>query len=190
MFIQFVLSYILYHTSKCRIIDPVLSANLTLRRSIAADRIYYIAAIDIDWNYAPDGTVNPFTGIPVKQDDQSATYTAPGVNRIGNIYQKAVYREYTDDTFTTQKTRSSKWSHLGVLGPVIRGIVGERIKIIFFNNASGNYSMHPHGVKYNELSEGASYRNNYPNTYRKSVYIKGGQKVMPGQTWVCYAHYI
>ena len=185
MFIQFIISFILYRINQCRIAHPLLSANLTDRLSVDADRIYYIAALDIDWDYAPNGTVNPFTGTPVKEDDQASTYTLPGVNRIGSIYQKAVYREYTDNTFTTMKTRSSRWEHLGVLGPIIRGIVGERIKIVFFNNASGNYSMHPHGVQYNELSEGAMYLNNYDKTYRKSVYSKGGQKVMPGQTWVC-----
>ena len=182
--IYFHLLFVLLELTSSRIISPILSANFTLRNSIEADRVYYIAAIDVDWDYAPNGTVNPFTNIEVRDDESASVYTAPGEYRIGSIYQKAVYREYTDITFTTQKERNSKWEHLGVLGPVIRGIVGERIKIIFFNNASGNYSMHPHGVQYNELSEGAMYKNNFDKTYKKSVLTKGGSKVLPGQKWV------
>lgn len=39
-----------------------------------------------------------------------------GVNRIGSRYKKAVYREYTNDSFNVQKKRKPSEEHLGILG--------------------------------------------------------------------------
>lgn len=39
-----------------------------------------------------------------------------GGNRIGSRYKKAVYREYTDDTFTVQEERRGSQLHLGIMG--------------------------------------------------------------------------
>ncbi len=83
----------LYYRSLSHVIDAILSSNISLRESINADRTYYIAAIEIDWDYAPNGTTNPFTATPVHNDEIASVYTRPGVNCIGNIYRKAVYRE-------------------------------------------------------------------------------------------------
>lgn len=43
------------------------------------------------------------------------TFLGRGENRIGSRYKKAVYREYTDDSFTVQKAHQQ---HLGILGAV------------------------------------------------------------------------
>ena len=45
-------------------------------------------------------------------------------------------------------------AHQGILGPVLRGEVGDRIIVHFKNKASRNYTMHPHGVQYEKDSEG------------------------------------
>jgi FtsP/CotA-like multicopper oxidase with cupredoxin domain len=47
--------------------------------------------------------------------------------------------------------------YLGLVGPILRGAVGDTIKVVFKNNASHPYSMHPHGVVYRKDSEGADY---------------------------------
>ncbi len=51
---------------------------------------------------------------------------------------KAIYREYTDDTFTTLIDRSvtdgGSGAYLGLLGPVLRAQVGDTIRIVFKNN--------------------------------------------------------
>jgi FtsP/CotA-like multicopper oxidase with cupredoxin domain len=73
------------------------------------------------------------------------------------VYKKAIYREYTDATFSTLKVRPPEEQYLGLLGPVLRGEVGDTIKVVFKNNASHPYSMHPHGVLYQKDSEGADY---------------------------------
>ena len=106
-------------------------------------REYFIAADEMVWDYAPMGqnaiTGKPFAGI-------QALWTKRGPTQIGSKYKKALYREYTDSSFTTLKPRPSQWEHLGMLGPVIRGEVGDTIRVIFRNNGSHPFSMHPHGL--------------------------------------------
>ncbi len=58
--------------------------------------------------------------------------------------------------------------HLGIMGLPIRAVAGDRIKIIFYNMASVSHLMHPHGVHYNSLSEGAMYDNGNTN-FKKPV---------------------
>jgi len=54
-------------------------------------------------------------------------------------------------------TRSADEQYLRILGPVLYGEVGDTIKIVFKNNASRPYNMHPHGVLYQKNSEGSGY---------------------------------
>lgn len=42
----------------------------------------------------------------------------------------------------------------GILGPTIRGEVGDMAIVHFFNNASMLLSMHPHGSRYIKVHEG------------------------------------
>jgi FtsP/CotA-like multicopper oxidase with cupredoxin domain len=116
-----------------------------------ATRTYYIAADEVDWNYTP-ADHDHMTGKPY--NERARYYTENGPDRIGPIYRKAVYREYTDASFATLKPRPAAWEHLGVLGPVIRGEVGDTIKVVFKNNAHFPFSVHAHGVKYDEASVG------------------------------------
>jgi FtsP/CotA-like multicopper oxidase with cupredoxin domain len=95
---------------------------------------------------------------------------------------KAVYREYTDDTFKTLKPRLPEWQHLGILGPLIRAEVGDVVKVIFQNNTQIFCSMHPHGLAYAKSSEGAMYNDG------TSVADKADDAVGPGArysyTWM------
>src|ERR1700732_1168332 len=84
-------------------------------------RTYYIAADEVDWDYAPGG-VNKMMGL--KFEGYSIVFTERGPHRIGTVYRKAVYREYTDDTFTHLKPRPSEWEHTGILGPILRAAGG------------------------------------------------------------------
>jgi hephaestin len=65
---------------------------------------------------------------------------------------------------------------LGVLGPVIRAEVGDTIKVVFKNNASFPFSIHPHGVFYQKNSEGAPYNDG------TSGDKKNDDAVPPGKT--------
>jgi len=137
-------------------------------------RTYYVAAEEVEWDYAPLG-IDVTTGKPF--EGKSAAYTQPGPNHIGHIYRKALYREYTDGTFTTRKPRVPQDEYLGLLGPILRAEVGETIKVVFKNNASHTFSMHPHGVFYEKASEGSMYADNVPHDQ------KMGSMVAPGATF-------
>ncbi len=134
---------------------------------------YYIAADEVDWDYAPDG-VNKMMGM--KFAGYAATFMNRGPHSIGKVYRKAVYREYTDATFAKLKPRPPQWQHLGILGPVLRAEVGDTIRVVFKNNATQPYSMHPHGVFYNKDSEGSVYDDG------SSTADKANSVVPPGET--------
>jgi len=137
-------------------------------------RTYYVAAEEVEWDYAPLG-IDMATGKPF--EGAAAAYTQSGPNHIGRVYRKAVYREYTDATFATRKPRPPQDEYLGLLGPILRAEVGDTIKVVFKNNASRPYSMHPHGVFYEKTSEGSMYVDNVPDDQ------KMGAMVPPGATF-------
>jgi hephaestin len=132
----------------------ILFSSAVLGQSPGKTRTYYIAADEVDWDYAPGG-VNKMMGM--KFDGYSKVFTERGPHRIGTVYRKALYREYTDDTFSQLKPRLAEWETAGILGPILRAEVGDTIKVVFKNNATRRYSMHPHGVFYDKDSEGAPY---------------------------------
>ena len=84
-------------------------------------RTYYIAADEMEWDYAP-GDIDPMTGEPWA--GAAAFFTQRTPTHIGKVYKKAIYREYTDDSFTNLKSRPDKWEHAGILGPIITAEVG------------------------------------------------------------------
>ncbi|MBV8374956.1 MAG: multicopper oxidase domain-containing protein [Candidatus Eremiobacteraeota bacterium] len=137
-------------------------------------RTYYIAADEVRWNYAPGG-INEVTGKPF--DDLERPYAVHDKHHIGSVYWKAIYREYTDASFTTLKPRPPDQRYLGFVGPVIHAEVGDTIKVIFKNNASRPYSIHPHGVFYTKDAEGMDYNDGSPAAG------KLGGAVPPGQTY-------
>jgi hephaestin len=116
-------------------------------------RTYYVAADELLWDYAPNG-IDVVTGEPFTPEE-AVFVEGDGATRVGSAYLKALYREYTDDTFTKLAPRHSKDAYLGLLGPVLRGAVGDTLRVVFKNNGSHHYSMHPHGVFYAKDSEGA-----------------------------------
>jgi len=137
-------------------------------------RTYYIAADEIDWNYFPSG-IDKMMGMAA--DGYAKAYTQRGAHLIGSVYRKAVYREYTDATFSHLKPRPDGQQYLGLVGPVIWAEVGDTIKIVFRNHGTHPYSMHPHGVFYTKASEGSPYSDGV------AVADKGGASVAPGKTF-------
>jgi manganese oxidase len=137
-------------------------------------RTYYIAADEVEWDYTPSGK-NVLFNRPF--NEMEAEMTVSGPHRIGNKYRKAVYREYTDATFGQLKTRRSGDEYLGLVGPVVHAEVGDTVKIVFRNNASHAYSIHPHGVFYGKDSEGTAYEDG------STAAEKAGGAVAPGTTY-------
>jgi len=108
----------------------------------AATRHYYIAAEDVSWDFAPSGQ-NLLTGAPL------------ALPWLGHTrWPKTRFIEYTDSTFTTKKPQP-EW--LGILGPVIRGEVGDEFVVEFLNRSQRLHDMHPHGLRYDKNNEGSYY---------------------------------
>ena len=121
-------------------------------------RRYFVAAENVQWDYAPSG--------------ENLIHREKGLGVWGEqtVYDKVRYVGYTDPSFTT---RLEEEEHLGILGPIIRGVVGDTIEVVFKNNGDEPYSIHPHGVSYDRENEGANYSGSkFP-----------GGAVAPGQTF-------
>jgi hypothetical protein len=56
-------------------------------------RVYYIAADEVEWDYAPSGE-NQITGEPF--DEDAKVFVERGEDRIGKVYLKALLREYSE----------------------------------------------------------------------------------------------
>lgn len=137
-------------------------------------RTYFIAADEVDWDYAPSGSDLIHGTRYHFQDDPASKGT---LNPNDTVYRKALFREYTDERFEHLKPRSEAWAHLGILGPLIRAEVGDTIRVVFRNNASRSYSVHPHGVFYLKDSEGAGYQDG------TTAHDKKDDAVAPGETY-------
>ncbi|XP_019732411.1 coagulation factor VIII-like [Hippocampus comes] len=90
-------------------------------------REYYIAAVEIDWNYNGNDT-----------------------HRFSPTYKKVVFREYEKD-FKQAKDHDPS---LGLLGPTLRAEQDEILVVTFRNMASEPHNLHPHGIAYGKNSEG------------------------------------
>ncbi len=106
----------------------------------AAVREYWIAAEKIHWNYAPSGEnlIRPEMGMDVWGKDL--------------VYRKYRYIQYADGSYT-QRVEQPEW--MGILGPQLRAVEGDTLKVHFLNRADKPLSMPPHGVQYDEANEGA-----------------------------------
>jgi manganese oxidase len=138
-------------------------------------RTYFIAAEELDWNYAPSGR-DDMMGMPFMAN--ADPYVKRGGGMPGLIHRKALYVEYTDDTFRTVKSKPPEWAHTGMLGPTLRAEVGDVIRVIFKNGTTRPYSMHPHGVFYLKADEGA------PSNDGTSLTEKRDDAVRPGEIQV------
>ncbi|XP_034035380.1 ceruloplasmin [Thalassophryne amazonica] len=116
-------------------------------------REYYMTIEEIDWNYAPSGK-NLIHNRTLQEDEEAAEFLLRGPQRIGSTYKKAVYKQYSDATYTTEVVKPP-W--LGFLGPLLMIEEGDTLVVHLKNKASRHYSLHPHGLNYSKGSEGALY---------------------------------
>uniref|UniRef100_A0A3B5Q450 Coagulation factor V n=1 Tax=Xiphophorus maculatus TaxID=8083 RepID=A0A3B5Q450_XIPMA len=113
-------------------------------------RTYFIAAEEVEWDYAGYG----------QRHDKSQQ------NMLETKFTKVVFRGYLDASFSTPDLRGEMDEHLGILGPVIKAEVGQSIMIVFKNNANRPYSLHPNGVFYTKQFEGLSYEDGSKHWYK------------------------
>jgi FtsP/CotA-like multicopper oxidase with cupredoxin domain len=150
------------------------SAQVTSAASAGRIRTYYIAADEVDWDYAPSGKDVVHDEKYKFEDDPASKGT---LDPNAAVYRKAIFREYTDASFKTLKPRPDAWTHLGILGPLIRAEVGDTINVVLKNNTSRPCSLHPHGVLYTKSSEGAAYSDGTSGS------DKADDAVAPGATY-------
>uniref|UniRef100_A0A8C0B3X9 Coagulation factor VIII n=1 Tax=Buteo japonicus TaxID=224669 RepID=A0A8C0B3X9_9AVES len=101
---------------------------------------HYIAAEEMDWDYAP-----------VKPVSLDSLFLEAGPQQIGSKYKKVMFVEYEDATF--KKRKVSDQLDKGILGPVIKGEVGDQFKIVFRNLASRPYNIYPHGLTNKDVKD-------------------------------------
>ncbi|MCI4391509.1 hypothetical protein PGIGA_G00135300 [Pangasianodon gigas] len=111
------------------------------------DVYFYLAAEEVEWNYAPNRTWELEKLNTTLNKSSGSVYLTKSEKSIGSVYRKVVYRKYKDATFTEQDVSGSDEEHLGILGPILRVQVGEKVQVVFKNNATIPYSVHAHGVK-------------------------------------------
>ncbi|KFO84841.1 Coagulation factor V, partial [Buceros rhinoceros silvestris] len=110
---------------------------------------YFIAAEEVTWDYAPS--------IPDSLDRHyKAQHLDNFSNLIGKKYKKAVFRQYTDASFT-KRLENPRPKETGILGPIIRAQLNDKVKVVFKNKASRPYSIYFHGVTLSKNAEGADY---------------------------------
>ncbi|KAJ3589453.1 hypothetical protein NHX12_010298 [Muraenolepis orangiensis] len=187
-------------TSGLLVCASLLLLLLMCARGEVRKRVYYIGIIEDSWDYAPSGR-NLIKDVAIADDEDSAIFLEPLDGRIGSVYKKAMFRQYTDEAFTRQVPRPA-W--LGYLGPVIKAEVGNHIVVHLKNMASRNYSIHPHGVFYEKGDEGALYPDQSGGLAKKDDAVPPGGtytylwKVRPEfgpteddpncMTWVYHSH--
>uniref|UniRef100_A0A3P8Y2W5 ferroxidase n=1 Tax=Esox lucius TaxID=8010 RepID=A0A3P8Y2W5_ESOLU len=134
-------------------------------------REYFIGIKEIQWDYAPTGK-NVILNKPLKEDEQAVKFLERGPQRIGSVYKKAVYLEFTDATYRTEIAKP-KW--LGFLGPVMSAEEGDVIRVHLKNMASRPYSIHAHGLMYNKSNEGALYPDETTNAEKQDDQVDPGK---------------
>ncbi|XP_060568399.1 hephaestin-like protein, partial [Ruditapes philippinarum] len=96
---------------------------------------------------------------------------------LGTQYHKYVYREFTDSTFTTQKSRSFDELHLGLLGPMIRGAVGDTIEIVLHNFVNVSLNIVPKQLVFEDgtpITNAPSTDQDQTRTYRYFIPERSG----------------
>ncbi|XP_069831485.1 ceruloplasmin-like [Dendropsophus ebraccatus] len=148
---------------------------------------YFIAAEEVEWDYSPNRTWE-HERHEIHEESPGDVFLNKTRKSIGSKYKKAVYREYTDKSFTVQKERIGNQEHLGILGPLITANVGDKIKIIFKNKASRPYSIYAQGVKLENNEVKATEPGNI-ETYVWKVPERSGPKKQKDVclTWAYYS---
>ncbi|CAO3662645.1 unnamed protein product [Umbelopsis vinacea] len=156
-------------------------------------RKHYVKIEEITWDYSPDQW--DYYHNKSLSESPAMLWTSQSTTTVGTRYRKSVYREYNDSSFD-HAIDIPEWQ--GMMGPIFRGEVGDTFEIHVKNQASKNYSMHPHGVKYEFEMEGAIYQDalynsikpNHTFIYRWDIPPRSGPGPQDGDSlvWGYHSH--
>jgi hephaestin len=135
---------------------------LVCQPALARERVHYIAAVELTWNYAPTGQ-NVITGKPLRP-------LLPA--QLGWSYRKAAYREYTDESFSTPLPIAPAERYRGLVGPTIYAEAGDTIVVHFKNMTTLPMDIAPSGLP--SLPQPASVRPGGTQTFRWPVSVNAG----------------
>ncbi|GFR45215.1 hypothetical protein Agub_g6610 [Astrephomene gubernaculifera] len=151
----------------------------------ARERVYYVAAEEVEWSYTGENNTYACGPEPIPYDVIASDSSPEGNQfvsgpsrdpvRLGPKLTKTLFREYTDANFTTLKQRSLADSYLGLVGPIMRAAVGDNITVVLLNRASMSVSMHPHGLRYDKANEGTLYEDGTPDAEKQDDIVQPGQ---------------
>ncbi|TRY93962.1 hypothetical protein DNTS_021117 [Danionella cerebrum] len=97
--------------------------------------VHYISAEEMDWDYASQ------SGDRLLSSPAVSEWFRKGPHRLGAVYKKVAFVEYTDKSFSVKKT-----SGKSLIGPELRGEVGDKFQIVFKNKASRPFNIFPNGL--------------------------------------------
>lgn len=89
-------------------------------------RQYFVKAEEVVWNYVQDSW-DDYRGVPINNTKKwdGVDYVTSNTS-IGSSYIKALFRGYTDSTFTNYTKQPS---YIGFQGPIMRGEVGDMVEV-------------------------------------------------------------
>ena len=155
-------SSVIHHAERgmvSRLTVPLVGSSSTTPSASGSTREYFIAGEETIWDYIPQGTDACFSDAFKKSaedlfplldnserygrdgtdvqgfSDSVRAFIASGDTSIGRFYRKARYVGYTDSNFN-RLSANVNGSSTGILGPVLRAVSGDVIKIIFRNSLS------------------------------------------------------
>ena len=163
-------------------------------RTLATTQVreYWLKAEEIYWDYAPSYPINEMTGKNLGEDE--LVFLQKTNDRIGRTYRKAVFRSYSraygevidgpNEVINPQtgqmriiRQPGSKEEHLGILGPIVRAEVGDKVIVHLKNETSFPVSFHVHGFLYTKANEGSPYNDG------SSAAEKYDDRISPGDTY-------
>lgn len=127
---------------QCRVADHISAGMRTLINVTASAQVssaqdaaaaaatakrYFVQAEEVAWDYVPQGK-DACTGEAFGPD--ALVFVEQTNATIGSKYTKAVYRQYTDATFTKQVPALPV---MGMLGPLLTTEVGQTLELVFKN---------------------------------------------------------
>ncbi len=132
----------------------------------AQQRLHYIAADEVIWNYVPQHHD--------LMDGQPLPPLAP--KQLGWTFHKAIYREYTDRYFDQLASVPPLERYRGVLGPAIHAEVGDTVVVVFKNRTRMPVDIAPAGLRSNPKPAAVM-----PGTTRTFVWSIGSDDGPSGQ---------
>eukprot|EP00898_Chlorokybus_atmophyticus_P000768 jgi/Chlat1/1692/Chrsp127S01958 len=119
--------------------------NYSIPIGTGSVRTHYIGIDEVEWDYSPEShEINACSGVAYSNDQ--LVYVQPGSTRIGSVYTKALFRAYTNGSFSEQAAVEAKWAHLGTLGPVIQLEQGDVVAVTVKNSARFPFNFHASGL--------------------------------------------